>query len=214
MSSREAARLLLRHADRAVVYRLAGVALMVVVTSVLAGLTPLIFKMIVDAAMPGGAAGVTARPAFDLLVLGAVYVGVHWSVRILVEVRALVHAAAHQRVQRSVSRGLFAHVLRLPLRFHLERSAGATGQTLANGLQGLQLIIEQLVFAVLPVAVELATVALVLIHLQQPGCSHSSASRCSPTLWFSGESSPVSVVRRGQSHRHTSRRMASSRTAC
>jgi ATP-binding cassette subfamily B protein len=69
---------------------------------------------------------------------------------------------------RTLSEKLFAHVMRLPLRFHLNRQTGAIGQTLDNGLQGYQLIVHHLVFTLLPTAAELATVVVVLVRLDQP----------------------------------------------
>jgi ABC-type transport system involved in Fe-S cluster assembly fused permease/ATPase subunit len=43
---------------------------------------------------------------------------------------------------RTVSERLFAHLMQLPLRFHLERQTGAVSQTLENGLQGYQMILK------------------------------------------------------------------------
>ncbi|EQD77012.1 ABC transporter ATP-binding protein, partial [mine drainage metagenome] len=68
----------------------------------------------------------------------------------------------------TLSERLFAHLLHLPLRFHLERQTGAVSETLTNGLEGFQMILHHLVFTVLPVSVELATVLLVLWRLAPP----------------------------------------------
>jgi len=40
---------------------------------------------------------------------------------------------------RTLTERLFAHLMRLPLRFHLDRQTGAVSQTLDNGLQGSQI---------------------------------------------------------------------------
>lgn len=69
---------------------------------------------------------------------------------------------------RTMSERLFAHLMQLPLRFHLERQTGAVGQTLENGLQGYQMIWHHLVFTFLPVTAELGTIVLVLIRLAPP----------------------------------------------
>lgn len=62
----------------------------------------------------------------------------------------------------TLSERLFAHVVRLPLSFHLQRETGAITQALQNGLRGYQMALHTLVFVVLPVAVEIATVLFVL----------------------------------------------------
>ncbi|HKS77037.1 MAG TPA: ATP-binding cassette domain-containing protein, partial [Terriglobales bacterium] len=63
---------------------------------------------------------------------------------------------------------LFAHIMELPLNFHLDRQTGAVGQTLESALQGYQMILHHLVYTVLPVAVELSTIIVVLARLAQP----------------------------------------------
>jgi len=67
-----------------------------------------------------------------------------------------------------LSERLFAHVMRLPLRFHLERQTGAISQALDNGLNGYQMVLHTLVFTILPVATELGTIVVVLSRLGQP----------------------------------------------
>jgi len=47
--------------------------------------------------------------------------------------------------------------MQLPLRFHLERKR-RHHQTLENGLQGYQMLLHHLVFTVLPVTAQLATI--------------------------------------------------------
>jgi ATP-binding cassette subfamily B protein len=58
--------------------------------------------------------------------------------------------------------------MKLPLRFHLDRKTGALGQTLNNGLLGCRLVISHLLFSVLPVIIEVATMTGILIFLGQP----------------------------------------------
>ena len=52
--------------------------------------------------------------------------------------------------------------------FHLERKTGALSQTLAQGLMGYRLILNQMIYAVLPVVVQLATIATILTHFGYP----------------------------------------------
>jgi len=67
-----------------------------------------------------------------------------------------------------LSERLFAHLMQLPLRFHLGRQTGAVGQTLEQGLQGYRMILYHLVFTLLPVTAQLGTVVLVLAGLARP----------------------------------------------
>ena len=69
---------------------------------------------------------------------------------------------------RTLSERLFGHVMRLPLRYHLERQTGAISQTLVNGLEGYQMIVHHLVFTFLPLLVELGTTSVILLGLKQP----------------------------------------------
>jgi ABC-type transport system involved in Fe-S cluster assembly fused permease/ATPase subunit len=71
-------------------------------------------------------------------------------------------------MSRMLSERLFAHVMRLPLRFHLERQTGAISQALSNGLSGYQMVLHTLVFTILPVATELGTIVVVLSRLDHP----------------------------------------------
>lgn len=144
--------------------RLATAVGLLLLASVFAALGPLALKNAVDALSGGQATGAQMSITW-LLVL---YVLTQWLGRSTGELRALVYAHAERRMYRTLSEKLFAHVMRLPLRFHLNRQTGAIAQTLENGLQGYQLILHHLVFTLLPVVAELATIVVVLIRLDQP----------------------------------------------
>lgn len=148
--------------DRSVEIRLILALVLITVTSSLTALGPLALKWIVD--------GLSGRPA-PMLALGALivlYVLSQWLGRTVGELRGLLYARAERRMSRTLAERLFAHVLRLPLRFHLDRQTGAITQSLTNGLQGFQLVLHTLMFSLLPVVTELATVVIVLIRLGQP----------------------------------------------
>ena len=125
-------------------------------------LAPLALKGVVD-----GLAGHQAVTV-PLGVLIGLYAVSQWLGRSSAELRALRYAQAERRILRTLSARIFAHVLRLPLRFHLNRQTGALSQAIDNGLEGLRLILHHLVFTVLPVGAELAIVAVVLARLGQP----------------------------------------------
>ena len=143
--------------------RLALVLALVLTASVLTPLGPVALKLIVDRFT-----GNTAVGALSIGVLVGLYVLSQWLSRSIGEIRGLVYARAERRMFRGLSERLFEHVMRLPLRFHLERQTGAINQTLENGLQGYQMILHHLVFTVLPVTAQLATIVLILLRFHQP----------------------------------------------
>lgn len=155
---REVVRMLWQLATPLVRRRLGVVVILVVAAAVLTALSPVALKLIVDEL-----AGRSGGRSVSLLVLVGLYVVTLWLARTANEVRSLIYATAEQRVFRALSEQVFSHLMRLPLRFHLERQTGAVSQTLDNGVEGLRLILYHLVFTCLPVTVELITVLLVLV---------------------------------------------------
>ena len=136
---------------------------LLVLAAICTALGPVALKNVVDAF-----AGDNTSADVSIAVLVILYVLTQWLARGAGELRALLYAYAERRMFRTLSEKLFAHVMRLPLRFHLGRQTGAIGQTLQNGLQGYQLILHHLVFTFLPVVAELATIVVVLGRLNQP----------------------------------------------
>src|SRR6266403_5604574 len=137
--------------------------LLVVTASVLMALGPVALKLVVD-----GFTGQTKGAPISPLLLIGLYVLSQWLARTVGEIRGLVYARAERRMSRMLSERLFAHVMRLPLRFHLERQTGAISQTLENGLNGYQMVLHTLVFTILQVATELGTIVVVLSRLDHP----------------------------------------------
>lgn len=133
-------------------------------SAVLTGLAPVALKLVID--------GFTVRAEGEIfiapLLLILAYVVSQWLARSFAELQMLTHGRAEQRVHRRLSRRLFEHIMALPMRFHLERKTGALSQTLANGLMGYRLILTHLIHSVLPVVIQLATMAGVLIHFGYP----------------------------------------------
>ena len=145
-----------------VVRRLAQVLVLVVFGAVMNALGPLVLKWLID-----GVSG--QRPArLAIGVLVGLYAGSQWLGRSSAELRALQYARAERRILRTLNERLFAHVLSLPLRYHLMRQTGAVSQTIENGLEGVRLILHHLVFTVLPVCAELLLAGFVLYRLHQP----------------------------------------------
>lgn len=142
--------------------RLVAALLLITLTSALTAVGPLALKQIVD-----GLTGTARATAASATVWIGLYVLSQWLARSVGEIRGLVYARAERRMSRTLSERVFAHVLRLPLRWHLERQTGAVTQALSNGVSGYQTVLHTLIFSVLPVATELGTIVLVLARLGQ-----------------------------------------------
>jgi ABC-type transport system involved in Fe-S cluster assembly fused permease/ATPase subunit len=143
--------------------RLIASILLITAASALTALGPVALKHIVD-----GFTGKSSETGLSAAALVGLYVLSQWLARSVGEIRGVIYARAERRMSRTLSERLFGHILRLPLRFHLNRQTGAVTQALMNGLQGYQLVLHTLVFSFLPVVTELATVIIVLSQVGKP----------------------------------------------
>src|ERR1700716_2919255 len=162
-SLREVIALIWTDATGFVRLRLVVALLLIMAASAMTALGPVALKLVVD-----GFTGRGNGARISALTLISLYVLSQWLARTVGEIRGLVYARAERRMSRMLSERLFAHVMRLPLRFHLERQTGAISQALDNGLNGYQMVLHTLVFTILPVATELGTIVVVLSRLDQP----------------------------------------------
>jgi ABC-type transport system involved in Fe-S cluster assembly fused permease/ATPase subunit len=136
--------------------------ILIVLASAAAAIGPVALKVVVDRFVSH-----PEQHSVPVLLL-CLYVLSQFTAHVITEIRGSVYARAERRVFRILSERLFAHVMHLPMRFHMERETGAIAQILENALQGYQLITNQFVFAVLPGAVELCVATIVLLKLRQP----------------------------------------------
>jgi ATP-binding cassette subfamily B protein len=162
-SLREVIALIWTDASGFVRFRLVVALLLILAASATTALGPVALKLIVDD-LSGRSAAVAG---ISLVVLIGLYVLSQWLTRTAGEVRGLVYARAELRMTRLLGERLFAHIMQLPLRFHLERQTGAISQALENGRNGYNMVLYTLVFTILPVAAELCTVVVVLSRLEQ-----------------------------------------------
>ncbi len=158
---RDVCSLLRREVTPYVRARLAEVLLLVLFGALMSGLAPLALKWTIDALDREGHVPLSAG------ILIGLYAFSQWLARSGAEVRALRYARAERRILRTLSERMFAHVLRLPLRYHLSRQTGAVSQTIENALEGVRMILRHLVFTVLPVGAELTVAAVVLARSGQ-----------------------------------------------
>lgn len=162
-SLKDAGGILISEIDRNSAGRL-GLALICVIASAgLAAYAPYLFKLLIDF-YSSDAAQAAGLPI--LLVSG--YVVSQWVGRMIGEFRWLLVGTAEQRFFRRLSRKMFNHVMRLPLRFHLDHKTGAIGQTLENGLTGFRMILQQTIFTALPGIIEIAIIAVIIATVFDP----------------------------------------------
>ena len=163
-SLREALKLLWSESDTYIKRRVGGAFALVISYSMITALAPIAFAYLVDTF------GKAAQPQnywLPAMLLGA-YVLSEFLVRALSAVRDLLHGRGEQRLYRYLSRRLFSHIVHLPLKFHLERKTGAMGETLTQGLNGYQMLVQHLIYTILPSIVEFATIVVVLFAFGHP----------------------------------------------
>lgn len=131
--------------------------------SLLTALIPVAYKMLLDATTGASSA---LRDLVPAAIVG--YVLMQYVQRVAAEYRNAIHGQGGQRLSRRVSDRMFRHIMRLPLRYYLERSTGALGETLAQGVEGLQLVMNHSVFTLMPLAVEFLVMVAIIVHFGQP----------------------------------------------
>jgi ABC-type transport system involved in Fe-S cluster assembly fused permease/ATPase subunit len=118
---------------------------------------PLVMKEVVDGLDPRTA--VLAVPAALLAIYGIL----RFSTTMFAELRDVVFVRVTQRAIRRVALGVFRHLHALSLRFHLERQTGGMTRDIERGTRGISTLLSYLLFSIIPVILEFALVAAVLL---------------------------------------------------
>jgi ATP-binding cassette subfamily B protein len=118
---------------------------------------PLVMKNVVDSLDPS--VQVVAVPAALLAIYGIL----RFSTTLFQELRDVVFVRVAQRAMRRVALGVFRHLHSLSLRFHLERQTGGMTRDIERGTNGISTLLSYLLFSILPVLLEFALVAAVLM---------------------------------------------------
>jgi ATP-binding cassette subfamily B protein len=118
---------------------------------------PLVMKEIVDGLDPK--LQVVAVP----VALLAAYGLLRFSTTLFGELRDVVFVRVTQHAIRRVALGVFRHLHALSLRFHLERQTGGMTRDIERGTRGISSLLSYLLFSILPVILEFALVAAVLL---------------------------------------------------
>ncbi len=135
-----------------------AVALVFLVAAKLANVAvPLVLKEVVDGLDPTLA--VLVVPAALLAAYGLL----RFSTTLFAELRDVVFVRVTQRAIRRVALGVFRHLHELSLRFHLERQTGGMTRDIERGTRGISTLLSYLIFSILPVILEFALVAAVLL---------------------------------------------------
>jgi len=133
-------------------------ALAFLVTAKLANVgVPLVMKEVVDSLDAR-----TAAVAVPVALL-AIYGILRFSTTLFGELRDVVFVRVTQRAIRRVALGVFRHLHSLSLRFHLARQTGGMTRDIERGTNGISTLLSYLLFSILPVVLEFALVAAVLL---------------------------------------------------
>jgi len=134
-------------------------ALAFLITAKLANVgVPLVMKEVVDGLDPR--AQLLAVP----LALLAIYGMLRFSTTLFAELRDVVFVRVAQRAMRRVALGVFRHLHSLSLRFHLERQTGGMTRDIERGTRGISTLLSYMLFSIIPVLLEFALVAVVLLR--------------------------------------------------
>jgi len=133
-------------------------ALALLVSAKLANVSvPLTMKGIVDGLDPKLA--VVAVP----VALLAAYGLLRFSTTLFGELRDVVFVRVTQHAIRQVALNVFRHLHALSLRFHLDRQTGGMTRDIERGTRGISTLMSYLLFSIIPVILEFALVAAVLL---------------------------------------------------
>ena len=118
---------------------------------------PLVMKQVVDSLDPS--LQVVAVP----VALLAIYGVLRFSTTLFGELRDVLFVPVTQRAIRRLALGVFRHLHSLSLRFHLERQTGGMTRDIERGTRGISTLLSYMIFSIIPVILEFALVAAVLI---------------------------------------------------
>jgi ABC-type multidrug transport system fused ATPase/permease subunit len=147
-------------ADGPVRLRLGAALAAAALAALMSVAAPVVLKWLVDGLAASGAAD---QQHFIWLAL--LYVGALAAARLGEQAQAYAFGTGEQRLQQRLSASMFAHVLRLPMGFHLDSPAGGLVQTLTLGLQGARIIMTHLTLSILPVVLQVVMIAFVIAQI-------------------------------------------------
>jgi ABC-type transport system involved in Fe-S cluster assembly fused permease/ATPase subunit len=139
---------------------------------------PILFKRMVDALGPGGAA--LAVPLGLLAAYGLMRIMAQG----FAELRDAIFAKVAQRAIRRVALETFRHLHRLSLRFHLDRQTGGLSRAIERGAKGIEFLLFFVLFNVVPTIVEIGLVCGVLWDFYDVRFALVTAATIGAYVWF------------------------------
>jgi ATP-binding cassette subfamily B protein len=122
-------------------------------------LVPLAYARAVDALAPAtGAAALVAVPV--ALVVG--YGLLRAASAAFAELRNAIFAKVQARAARRIALSVFAHLHALSMRYHMDRQTGGVSRVVERGTRGVTLVLNFLLFNIIPTILEILLVAVIL----------------------------------------------------
>ncbi|BAE52189.1 ABC-type transport system involved in Fe-S cluster assembly, permease and ATPase components [Paramagnetospirillum magneticum AMB-1] len=115
---------------------------------------PLLYKQAVDT--------LSASPVLVPLALLVAYGAARVMAGSFAELRDIVFVKVAQRAIRKVGLGVFTHLHRLGLRFHLDRQTGGVSRAIERGTKGIEFLLNFMLFNILPTLLEIGLVTAIL----------------------------------------------------
>jgi ATP-binding cassette subfamily B protein len=143
---------------------LVGAIVVLIATAFVSAGAPLLLADAIDRLEPivgkDKAASVATLAIVGLLVGYGV---MHWLARVLNELRWLIYGRVEQRTRRRVGLVVFRHLHALSLRFHLARRTGSISHILDNGMRGIEDLLFDCIFLILPLAAQIVIIAGIML---------------------------------------------------
>jgi len=138
-------------------WRVAIAVLLLVAAKVISVVTPIIYKLAIDAFDTKGAA-IIAVPIALLIAYGVARVlSIAFG-----ELRDAVFARVAQRAIREAGVKTFRHLHQLALRFHLDRQTGRLSRSVERGTKGIDFLLNFMLFSIIPTLLEILMVCGVM----------------------------------------------------
>ncbi|CUW41321.1 putative ABC transporter family ATP-binding protein [Magnetospirillum sp. XM-1] len=115
---------------------------------------PLLYKQAVDS--------LSLTPVLVPLALLVAYGAARVMAGSFAELRDIVFVKVAQRAIRKVGLGVFTHLHRLGLRFHLDRQTGGVSRAIERGTKGIEFLLNFMLFNILPTLLEIGLVTAIL----------------------------------------------------
>jgi ABC-type transport system involved in Fe-S cluster assembly fused permease/ATPase subunit len=115
---------------------------------------PLLYKQAVDT--------LSVSPILVPLALLVAYGAARIMAGSFAELRDIVFVKVAQRAIRRVGLGVFTHLHRLGLRFHLDRQTGGVSRAIERGTKGIEFLLNFMLFNILPTLLEIGLVTAIL----------------------------------------------------